>query len=89
MGLGNLGSIARALIAAGRRADTPVALVRAGTTSQQETVIGTLRDIEGKAVEARLEAPVVIVVGDVVALRETLCGGESCPSFDSAALIPE
>jgi uroporphyrinogen III methyltransferase/synthase len=74
MGLGNLGAIARALIAAGRPADTPVALVRAGTTAEQETVVGTLGDIEGRAVEARLEAPVVIVVGQVVALRERLCG---------------
>ena len=54
-----------------RRA-TPVALVRWGTTSAQETVTGTLRDIAARAARARLEPPVVIVIGDVVALRDRL-----------------
>ena len=69
MGLESLPRIARALIAHGRPATTPVALVRWGTTSAQETVTGTLRDI---ATRARLEPPVVIVIGDVVALRDRL-----------------
>ena len=69
MGLGNLGRIARDLIAHGRPADTPVALVRAGTTSAEETVVGTLEDIEARASAAELTPPAVIVVGAVVALR--------------------
>ena len=72
MGLESLPRIARELIAAGRPATTPVALVRWGTTSAQETVTGTLRDIAARAARARLEPPVVIVVGDVVALRDRL-----------------
>jgi uroporphyrinogen III methyltransferase/synthase len=46
--------------------------VRWGTTSAQETVTGTLCDIAARAARVRLEPPVVIVIGDVVALRDRL-----------------
>src|SRR6266446_6460133 len=72
MGVESLPRITRELIAHGRPATTPVALVRWGTTSAQETVTGTLRDIAARAARARLEPPVVIVIGDVVALRGRL-----------------
>jgi siroheme synthase len=45
---------------------------RRGTTIAQETITGTLRDIAGRAARARLEPPVVIVIGNVVALRDRL-----------------
>ena len=72
MGLKSLPRIARTLVANGRPASTPVALVRWGTTDVQETVTGTLGDIAARAQRARLEPPVVAVIGDVVALRERL-----------------
>ena len=72
MGLERLAEIARELVARGRAAATPVALVRWGTTDWQETVIGTLGDIAERAGRARLEPPVVAVIGDVVALRDRL-----------------
>jgi uroporphyrin-III C-methyltransferase len=72
MGLKSLPRIARELIAHGRPAATPAALVRWGTTDIQETVVGTLADIAARAARARLEPPVVAVVGDVVALRDRL-----------------
>jgi uroporphyrin-III C-methyltransferase len=72
MGVKALPSITAELVAHGRLASTPVALVRWGTTDVQETVTGTLGDIGARAARARLEPPVVIVIGDVVALRERL-----------------
>jgi uroporphyrinogen III methyltransferase / synthase len=72
MGVESLPRIACELIAHGRAATTPVALVRWGTTSAQETLTGTLRDIAARAARARLEPPVVIVIGDVVALRDRI-----------------
>lgn len=72
MGLASLPRIVRELIAHGRPAATPAALVRWGTTEVQETVVGTLADIVARATRARLEPPVVTVVGDVVALRDRL-----------------
>lgn len=72
MGVGALSRIARALVAHGRSPATPVALVRWGTTDLQETLVGRLDDIAARAARARLEPPVVAVIGDVVALRRQL-----------------
>jgi uroporphyrinogen III methyltransferase / synthase len=72
MGARSVPRIARALLGAGRRPDTPVALIRWGTTDAQETVVGRLDEIATLAGAVRLAPPVVIVVGDVVALRERL-----------------
>ncbi len=72
MGLTNLADLARALVAHGRAADTPVAVIRAGTTREQATVTGTLADIAARVREAGLEPPAVIVVGAVVRLRDRL-----------------
>lgn len=58
------------LLAHGRSPETPVALIRWGTTEAQETIIGTLADILEKA--AGLQPPVVAVIGDVVRLRDKL-----------------
>ena len=70
MGLKNLPSIVRELLASGRSPETPVALVRWGTTNEQETVTGTLADIIDKS--RALRPPVVVVIGEVVNLAEKL-----------------
>ena len=70
MGLHNLPAIVARLITHGRSPETPAAVIRRGTTSEQETVIGTLADIAEKS--ASLEAPALIVVGEVVELRNQL-----------------
>ena len=70
MGVGRLGEISKDLIGAGRHPDTPVACVRWGTLPEQRTITGTLKDIADKVAEAGLKPPAIIVVGDVVALRE-------------------
>jgi uroporphyrinogen III methyltransferase/synthase len=80
MGVGTLSRIAARLIFAGRRADTPAAVIHRGTTEAEETVIGTLGDIAARG--ARLQAPAVIVVGEVVAFRSLLAR----PLLDAVAL---
>lgn len=70
MGLSNLPFIVSKLIDHGRSPETPVALIRWGTTPEQETVVGTLANIVEKS--ALLAAPVVIVVGEVVSLADRL-----------------
>lgn len=70
MGLSNLPIIVKKLIAHGRSPRTPVAVICSGTTREQESVIGTLADIVEKS--ALLEAPALIVVGDVVSLADKL-----------------
>jgi uroporphyrin-III C-methyltransferase len=70
MGLKNLPQIAGELARHGLSPETPVAVIRCGTTQAQETVTGTIADIAGKA--AHLKSPAVIVVGKVVDLRDRL-----------------
>jgi uroporphyrinogen III methyltransferase/synthase len=72
MGLTALPEIVTRLLAHGRPAATPVALIRSGTTPAQETVTGTLGDIVARARASSLEPPVVAVIGEVVALRDGL-----------------
>jgi uroporphyrinogen III methyltransferase/synthase len=70
MGVGRLAEIPAGLIRAGRTPNTPVACVRWGTVPEQRTVTGTLEDIADRVAEAGLKPPAIIVVGEVVALRE-------------------
>ncbi|MER5946125.1 uroporphyrinogen-III C-methyltransferase [Streptomyces sp. NPDC001904] len=66
MGVDKIGKIAEALIAHGKPADTPVALVQEGTTSAQRRVDATLATVGEKAVAEGVKPPAVIVVGAVV-----------------------
>jgi uroporphyrinogen III methyltransferase/synthase len=72
MGVKNLPRIVEQLTRHGMHPETPVALVRWGTTPRQETVTGTMTDIVDKVRQAGLKAPAIIVVGDVVALRDEM-----------------
>jgi len=71
MGVGNIGKIADAL-RQHAPADTPVAMIRWGTTGQQRTLTGTLSNIAERAEKSGLKPPAVIVIGRVVNLRERL-----------------
>ena len=70
MGVEHLPQIVERLIAHGRATDTPVALIREGTTQNQLVITGTLIDIVEKTREIR--PPAVLVVGEVVRLQEQL-----------------
>ncbi len=79
MGVKNLPTIAASLVANGRSADTPVAVIRWGTTPKQRTVIGTLSTIVEETRRAGIKAPAIIIVGGVVNLRETMQWFENRP----------
>jgi len=87
MGMKNLPAIVAHLTASGRSSSTPVALIRWGTRAEQKTLVGTLADIVAKAEAANLEPPTVIVVGEVVRLREKLNWFESRPLFGTTVLV--
>src|SRR4029453_6927936 len=72
MGVRSLPRIVAALLAHGRSPATPAALIQWGTTSAQQTVLSTLGEMGERAEAARLEPPVLTVIGDVVRLRERL-----------------
>ena len=85
MGARSLPNLAAKLVAAGKPGDTPVAVIRWGATSRQETVVGTLADIAERA--ASIKPPVLTVVGEVVALREQLSWFEVKPLFGRSILV--
>lgn len=72
MGLLALEIISRELVAHGQSPKTPVAVVQNGTLPDQTIVVGVLDDIAGKVEAAGLSSPALIVVGEVVRLREQL-----------------
>ena len=87
MGVKNLNNIVTQLMAHGKPADTPIALVRWGTTPKQQTVTGTLATIVDIVQQARLKSPAIIVVGSVVTLREELAWFDRTPLFGKKIVI--
>jgi len=87
MGVKNLPDITQKLIANGKSPDTPVALIRWGTTPEQQTVTGTLDNITERVKKAGLKAPAIIVVGEVVDLRKTLKWFETRPLLGKRIVV--
>ncbi len=87
MGMRNLSKIVEQLLAHGRPANTPIAVIKDGTTPRQKTVVGSLTDIEAKVKKHRLSPPAVIVVGGVVRLRKNLRWFDNQPLFGKRILV--
>ncbi|MDR7087899.1 uroporphyrinogen III methyltransferase/synthase [Aeromicrobium panaciterrae] len=83
-----IGEAARGLIEAGRSPETPVAMTRVGTTTEQTTVVSTLADIAADAKAAGMTAPAITVVGEVVTMREALSWFETKPLYGWRILVP-
>jgi uroporphyrinogen III methyltransferase/synthase len=88
MGLTNLPAICERLIAEGRPAHQPAAVIERGTTPGQRVVTATLADLEARVAAAGLHPPALIVVGDVVRLRERLAWHDSQPLAGRRILVP-
>jgi uroporphyrin-III C-methyltransferase len=88
MGLKTLPHIVAQLLRHGRAPETPVALVRWGTRREQETVVGTLRDIVRKATERKLTSPAVTIIGEVVTLRDQLRWFDGTPLSIAPVEVP-
>ncbi|MDY6848867.1 MAG: uroporphyrinogen-III C-methyltransferase [Thermodesulfobacteriota bacterium] len=86
MGMVNLSLIVRELIRNGRSPQTPVAIVRWASTTQQRTLTATLEDVEEKARAASIGPPAVIIVGEVVDLHQRLAWFENRPLFGRRVL---
>jgi siroheme synthase len=72
---GTIARIASELIAVGRSASTPIAIIRWGTYQHQEVFTGALEDIAcggDASVELKIQPPAIAIVGDVVSLQEKL-----------------
>jgi len=87
MGVKNLPQIAQRLMENGKSADTPIALVQWGTTPKQATVTGTLNTIVQRVEEAGIESPAIIVIGNVVSLRDTMKWFENRPLLGKTIIV--
>ncbi len=87
MGVKNLPQIVHHLVLHGKSPQTPVALVQWGTTARQRTVSGTLETIVERVTAAKLSSPAIIVVGEVVSLREKLKWFETRPLFGKTVVV--
>jgi uroporphyrin-III C-methyltransferase/precorrin-2 dehydrogenase/sirohydrochlorin ferrochelatase len=77
MGIAQAPVISAELIAHGRRADTPVAVIEKATTPQQKVHIGTLGTLGEVIATAGIKPPALLIIGDVVKLHDKLawrCG---------------
>ncbi|HQB39930.1 MAG TPA: uroporphyrinogen-III C-methyltransferase [Deltaproteobacteria bacterium] len=87
MGISNLRQNMGRLVDHGRSPRTPVALVRWGTTMDQQVLTGILADIADLAEQHNFKPPAVTIVGEVVSLRETLRWFDTRPLFGRSILI--
>jgi uroporphyrin-III C-methyltransferase / precorrin-2 dehydrogenase / sirohydrochlorin ferrochelatase len=69
MGLARLDATCASLVSGGRAPGTPAAAVSRATLADERVVVGTLADIAARARDACLEAPALLIVGEVVARR--------------------
>lgn len=88
MGMRRIEEIALAIVAGGRDPATPVAVIQWGARPEQRVEVGTLGDIAVKVRAAGLKNPAVIVVGEVVRLRERLRWYDARPLFGKRVLVP-
>ena len=87
MGMKNLRTITSDLVAGGRATTTPAAVVRWGTTGRQQTLVSDLAKIADEVENRGLTAPVVLIVGDVVAMRERISWFDGRPLSGRSVLV--
>jgi uroporphyrinogen III methyltransferase/synthase len=87
MGVERIGQIAESLVANGMPNETPVGMVRWGTTGHQQTIQGNLGNIAEVAAKSNFAAPAVTIIGDVVKLREKLNWFEKRPLFGQRVVV--
>jgi uroporphyrinogen III methyltransferase/synthase len=87
MGVERIRQIADSLVAHGMNPETPVAMVRWGTTGRQQTLEGTLKSIADLVDRQKFSAPAVTVIGDVVKLRSKLNWFEQRPLFGRRIVV--
>lgn len=87
MGIKNIASITENLTRHGRDPQTPVAVVRWASTPRQKTVVGTLETIAGIVSAADIKPPALIVIGEVVKMRDKIEWFEKRPLFGKRVLV--
>ena len=87
MGIKNLESISQKVIKYGRDPQTPVAVVRWASTSEQRTVVGNLGNIAEVVRKNNIKPPSLVIIGEVVNLRDTINWYEKRPLFSKKVVV--
>lgn len=87
MGVENLTNITKNLIANGRSADTPAAVIRWGTKPEQRTLVTTVGTAAADVEAAGLKPPAIFIVGNVVKLRGQLQWFDNKPLFGKTIVV--
>src|SRR5262249_29419714 len=87
MAIARCEAIVTALLAQDKPADTPAAVVERGSTAAQRTFVATLTELPAVIARENIQAPALLVVGDVVSLRRELAWFEDRPLFGKTVLI--
>ena len=87
MGMANLPLIAEKLMANGKKPTTPVAIIQWGTRPEQRTLVGQLATIATEVKTQGFTNPSIIIVGEVVTLREKLQWFEKKPLFGQRIVV--
>jgi uroporphyrinogen III methyltransferase/synthase len=87
MGVSRLGEVVASLLRHGKAGTTPVAVVEQAATPRQRTVTTTLAQLPADADRQTFRAPAVVIVGEVVSLREEIAWFEARPLFGKSVLV--
>ena len=87
MGMANLPLIAQKLMENGKKPTTPVAIIQWGTRPEQRTLVGQLDTIAVEVQKQGFSNPSIIIVGDVVTMREKLQWFEKKPLFGQRIIV--
>lgn len=87
MGVENIERISSQLIANGRSADCPAAVIRWGTRPNQRTLVTTLGQAAADVKKYNLKPPAIFLVGEVVKLRKQLQWFDNKPLFGKTVVV--
>lgn len=87
MGLSNLPAIMKGLLLAGIDPDLPAAVLERGTTARQKRVLATVSTLEQEAARSQIQAPAIIVVGEVCRLADSFAWAEKRPLAGKKILL--
>ena len=85
MAMRNLADIAERLMRGGLAPSTPAAVVMGATTADERVIVSSLERVAADAHQYQLGTPSIIVIGDIVKLREGLLGGVHAGQSEAAS----